>query len=291
MAGKNFQINISRRLGEMLVSSKIIDEKQLHEALDAQRAQGGKLGHLLIEKGYISEKQLLTFLSEQFSIEFIDTSEKEISEKVLQIIPENIARRYNLIAVEKKNNVLKVAMEDPLNIVVLDDLKMMTGYEIKPVFGSESDIMAAIDKYYGTKSSKEALDDILKKTGEDEEDVAVVENKEEDDDIISLEGKGNDTAPIIRMVNLILASAIKAGASDIHIEPTYKETRVRFRIDGVLHPQPAPPKKFHNAIVSRLKIMSTLDISEKRLPQDGRTKIMIQDREIDLRVSILPCGP
>ncbi|MCK5583899.1 MAG: Flp pilus assembly complex ATPase component TadA [Elusimicrobiales bacterium] len=292
MAGeKNFQINISRRLGEMLVTSKIIDTTQLNDALDAQRAQGGKLGHLLIEKGYISEKQLLTFLSEQFSIEFIDLSDNEIPEKVLQIIPENIARRYNLIAVEKKNNILKVAMEDPLNIVVLDDLKMMTGYEIKPVFGSESDISVAIDKFYGTKSSKEALDDILKKTDSDEEDISVVEDKEEDDDIISLEGKGDDTAPIIRMVNLILSSAIKAGASDIHIEPTYKETKVRFRIDGVLHPQPAPPKKFHNAIISRLKIMATLDISERRLPQDGRTKLMIQDREIDLRVSVLPCGP
>jgi type IV pilus assembly protein PilB len=291
MAEKNFQINISRRLGEMLVASKIIDNKQLNEALAAQRAQGGKLGHLLIEKGYISEKQLLTFLSKQFDIEFVDLTDREINEKVLQIIPENIARRYNLIAVEKINNVLKVAMEDPLNIIVLDDLKMMTGYEIKPVFGSESDIILAIDKFYGTKSSKEALDEILKKTGEEEEDISVVEDKDDDDDIISLEGKGDETAPIIRMVNLILSSAIKAGASDIHIEPTYKETRVRFRIDGVLHPQPAPPKKFHNAIVSRLKIMSTLDISERRLPQDGRTKLMIQDREIDLRVSILPCGP
>ena len=293
MAGeKNFQINISRRLGEILVSSEIIDNKQLNEALDAQRAQGGKLGHLLIEKGYISEKQLLTFLSKQFSIEFIDLAGNEIPEKVLQIIPENIARRYNLIAVEKKNNTLKVAMEDPLNIVVLDDLKMMTGYEIKPVFSSESDIIVAIDKFYGTKSSKEALDDILKKTDSQEEDISIVEDKDDsNDDIISLESKGDDAAPIIRMVNLILSSAIKSGASDIHIEPTYKETRVRFRIDGVLHPQPAPPKKFHNAMISRLKIMSNLDISEKRLPQDGRTKLMIQDREIDLRVSVLPCGP
>ncbi len=288
-AEKNFQINISRRLGEMLVSSKLINTKQLHEALDAQRAQGGKLGHLLIEKGYISEKQLLSFLSEQFSIEFIDLVNKEINEKVLQIIPENIARRYNLIAVEKKNNVLKVAMEDPLNIVVLDDLKMMTGYEIKPVFGSESDIMTSIDRFYGTKSSKEALDEILKKTGSGEDDVSIVEDEGDSDDIISLEGEEN--APIIRMVNLILSSAINAHASDIHIEPTYKETRVRFRIDGVLHPQPAPPKKFHNAIISRLKIMATLDISERRLPQDGRTKLIVQDREIDLRVSVLPCGP
>ncbi|MCG2725000.1 MAG: Flp pilus assembly complex ATPase component TadA [Elusimicrobia bacterium] len=293
MAGeKNFQINISRRLGEMLVSSKFIDTKQLHDALEAQRAKGGKLGHLLIEKGYISEKQLLSFLSEQFSIEFVDLAGKDINEKVLQIIPENIARRYNLIAVEKKDNILKVAMEDPLNIVVLDDLKMMTGYEVKPVFGSESDIAIAIDKFYGTKSSKEALDEILRKTNTQEEDIAVVEDDKSEfgDDIISLEGKG-ESAPIIRLANLILSSAINAHASDIHIEPTYKETRVRFRIDGVLHSQPAFPKKFHNAIISRLKIMANLDISERRLPQDGRTKLMVKDREIDLRVSSLLCGP
>ena len=292
MSEKGLSINISKRLGEMLVSSGLITAAQLGEALEMQRSSGGKLGQLLIHKKFIDEQKLLEFLSRQFGIEFVDLRSRDIHVEILRIIPENIARRYNLIAVEKADGKLKVAMEDPLNIVILDDLKMMTGYDIKPVFGADSDIMEAIDKHYGVKTSKEALDDILKKTDGTTE-VSVVEedsSKGGGDELISLEEKG-EAAPIVKMVNLIISSAIKAHASDIHIEPSYKETKVRFRIDGVLHSQPSPPKKFHNAIISRLKIMSTLDISERRLPQDGRTKLKIDNHEIDLRVSILPCGP
>ncbi len=277
----------------MLVSSGLITTAQLNEALELQRSSGGKLGQLLIHKKFIEERRLLEFLSKQFGIEFIDLRVQNIPIETLNIIPENIARRYNLIAVEKVEGKLKVAMEDPLNIVILDDLKMMTGYDIKPVFGTDSDIVAAIDKNYGSKSSKDALDEILRRTDGGTTEVAVVPEDASNgggEDFISLEEKG-EAAPIVQMVNLIISSAIKAHASDIHIEPTYKDTKVRFRIDGVLHAQPSPPKKFHNAIVSRLKIMSTLDISERRLPQDGRTKLKIDDREIDLRVSILPCGP
>ncbi|OGR72470.1 MAG: hypothetical protein A2089_02015 [Elusimicrobia bacterium GWD2_63_28] len=293
MSEKGIAVNISRRLGEMLVSSGLITSAQLTEVLEMQRTSGGKLGQLLVHKKFIDERKLLEFLSRQFGIEFVDLRGVAIKDEVLKIIPENIARRYGLVAVAKEDNKLKVAMEDPLNIVVLDDLKMMTGFDIKPVFGAESDINEAIDKNYGTKTSKEALDDILRKTVNGTTDVSLVEedaNKGGGDDLISLEATG-EAAPIIKMVNLIISSAIKAHASDIHIEPTYKETKVRFRIDGVLHVQPSPPKKFHNAIVSRLKIMSTLDISERRLPQDGRSKLRIEDHEVDLRVSILPCGP
>jgi len=277
----------------MLVSSGLITSQQLNEALELQRSGGGKLGQVLLHKKFIQERALLEFLSKQFGIEFVDLAAKELNAEVVKVIPENIARRYNLIAVERTENKLKVAMEDPLNIVVLDDLKMMTGYEVKAVFGSEVDIAAALDKYYGAKSSKQALDDILRLTTGGTTDVSLV--KEEDpnaagDDLISLEQKG-EAAPIIQMVNLIISSAIRAHASDIHIEPTYKDTKVRFRIDGVLHLQPSPPKKFHNAIVSRIKIMSSLDISERRTPQDGRAKLKIDEHEIDLRISILPCGP
>ena len=292
MAEKGISINISRRLGEMLVSSGLITADQLGEVLELQRTSGGKLGQLLVHKKYIDERRLIEFLSKQFGIEFVDLRNVNIPIEILKIIPENIARRYGLIAVAKTENKLKVAMEDPLNIVILDDLKMMTGYDVRPVFGAESDISAAIDKNYGTKTSKEALDDILKKTVDGTTEVSLVqedENKGGGEDLNSLD-KG-EAAPIVQMVNLIISSAIKAHASDIHIEPTYKETKVRFRIDGVLHAQPSPPKKFHNAIISRLKIMSNLDISERRIPQDGRTKLKIDDHEIDLRVSILPCGP
>jgi len=277
----------------MLVSAGLVTAAQLAEVLEMQRTSGGKLGQLLVHKKFIDERKLLEFLSKQFGIEFVDLRGLAIKDEILKIIPENIARRYGLVAVDKTENKLKVAMEDPLNIVVLDDLKMMTGFDIKPVFGAESDISAAIDKNYGAKTSKEALDDILRKTVNGTTEVSLVEedsNKGGGDDLISLEATG-EAAPIVKMVNLIISSAIKAHASDIHIEPTYKETKVRFRIDGVLHAQPSPPKKFHNAIVSRLKIMSTLDISERRMPQDGRTKLKIEDHEVDLRVSVLPCGP
>lgn len=294
MSEKGFQINISKRLGEMIVASGVINQQQLSEALDIQKQTGVKLGQILIEKKYVTERQLLEFLSKQFSLEFIELSKIEIPPDVIKAIPESMARRYRLIGVAKDSEHLKVAMEDPLNIVILDDLKMMTGMDIKPVFATEKDIFDSIDKYYGSKNSQEALNEILKKTNMEESaaDLSVVDEKQvgKEDDIISLESKG-EAAPIVKMVNLIISSAIKAHASDIHIEPSYKETRVRFRIDGVLHPQPAPPKKFHNAIVSRIKIMANLDISERRMPQDGRTKLKIDDKEIDLRISILPCGP
>jgi type IV pilus assembly protein PilB len=277
----------------MLVSAGLVTARQLGEALDAQRATGGKLGQVLIQKKFIQERGLLEFLSRQFGIEFVDLAARELKAEIVKIIPENISRRYNLIAVEKADNKLKVAMEDPLNIVVLDDLKMMIGYEVQAVFGTETDITSALDKYYGAKTSQQALDDILRMTSDGTTDVALVKDEAPEaggDELISLEQKG-EAAPIIQMVNLMISSAIRAHASDIHIEPTYKDTKVRFRIDGVLHGQPGPPRKFHNAIVSRLKIMAALNISERRLPQDGRAKLRIDDREIDLRISILPCGP
>lgn len=287
----NFKINISKKLGEMLVSNLLITQQQLDEALEYQKKTGLKLGQILIEKEYINEKQLLEFLSRQFSIRFVEISKLDLNSDIVSIIPESMARRYNLIAIDKQNNLLSVAMADPLNIVILDEIKLMTGYNVEPIFALEDDINNAIDKYYGVKSSQEALDEILKKTqaSESEGNLSVVEDKKDDkDDIISLEGKG-EAAPIIKMVNIIISSAIKSHASDIHIEPSYRETKVRFRIDGVLHPQPSVPKKFHNAIISRLKIMASLDISERRIPQDGRIKIKISEKEIDLRLSVLPC--
>lgn len=287
----NFKINISKKLGEILVSSSLITSEQLLDALEYQKKSGLKLGQILIEKGYITEKQLLEFLSKQFSIKFIEISKIELNPDIVSIIPESMAKRYSLIAISKENNVLSVAMVDPLNIVILDEVKLMTGYNVEPIFALEDDINNAIEKYYGGQSSKEALDEILKKTqsSDSEGDLSVVESKEGGkDDIISLESKG-EAAPIIKMVNIIISSAIKSHASDIHIEPSHKETKVRFRIDGVLHPQPSVPKRFHNAIVSRLKIMASLDISERRIPQDGRIKIKISEKEIDFRLSVLPC--
>ena len=187
---KGLSINISKRIGELLVSSGRITSAQLNEALDMQRAGGGKLGQVLVHKKFIKESELLEFLSKQFGIEFVDLAKKELQDDVVKIIPENIARRYSLIAVAKSDHKLKVAMEDPLNIVVLDDLKMMTGYDVQAVFGSETDILAALDKYYGAKSSKQALDDILRLTTDGTTEVAIVKDEDSQaagDDLISLE--------------------------------------------------------------------------------------------------------
>ena len=284
----SFRINISKKLGEILVANSLITAKQLEEALEYQKKTGLKLGQILLEKKYITEKQLLEFLSKQFSIRFVEISKIEISPEIIKIVPEAIARRYTLIPIEKNDNIISVAMVDPLNIVVLDELKLMTGYNIEPVFALEDDILSAIDKYYGTTSSQQALDEIIKKNTSDEDssNISVVEKKD-DEGIVSLENQA-ESGPIIKMVNIIISSAIKSRASDIHIEPSYKDTKVRFRIDGVLHVQQTIPKKFHNAIVSRIKIMSNLDISERRIPQDGRIKIKLSEKEIDLRVSVLP---
>jgi type IV pilus assembly protein PilB len=281
----SLRINISKKLGEILVSNSLITEEQLKEALEYQRKTGLKLGQVLIEKKYITERQLLEFLSKQFSIRFVEISKIEIDPEIIKIVPEATARRYILIPISKTGNVVSVAMVDPLNIVVLDELKLMTGYNIEPVFALEDDIISAIDRYYGTSSSSQILDEIIKKSETDEDNVSVVSKKEEED--LSLESQ-SESGPIIKMVNVIISSAIKSHASDIHIEPSYKDTKVRFRIDGVLHPQNTIPKRFHNAIVSRLKIMSNLDISERRIPQDGRIKIKLSEKEIDLRVSVLP---
>ncbi len=291
---RQISIGLSRRLGDLLVEKGVITDDQLQEVLEAQRKEGGKLGSLLIQRGYIDEGVLLSFLSKQCGISYVILSEHPtIPEEVIKAIPENIARRHTLIGIEKKHSILTVALSDPLNVLVLDDLRLMTGFEIKAALASETEILKAIDLYYGKQTAQEVLEDILQKSDGDGSEVSEVKEDEARDrgtDIISLSRRGED-APIVQMVNLILAQAIKAKASDIHIEAYPKSLRVRYRIDGVLHEQPAPPKRFLNPVISRLKVMSNLDISEKRLPQDGRIKISLDGKEVDIRVSILPCAP
>ena len=287
-------LNLSRRLAELLVQEKQISTAQLKEALEAQREKGEKLGTVLISKGFITEEKILQFLSAQCDISYITLSGMpDISPEVIAAVPETIARQHTLIPFNRTNNAITIAVADPLNVLILDDLKMMTGCDVKAALASETEILAALDKYYKPASSQDALDDILKQSQASEDSVDGVEHveeKKEDEDRVSVEKSAED-APVIKMVNLILANAIKAKASDIHIEPYQKDLRIRYRIDGVLHEQPSPPKKFHAAICARLKIMSNLDISERRLPQDGRLKVRVGDKEMDLRVSVLPCAP
>ncbi len=269
------------RLGELLLKEGLITKAQLEKAVGEQKNKGGKIGSNLVRLGFIDEKTLTSFLSKQFGVPPVDLATEEIDPEVLKLVPESIAQKYLLIPVKRKGSTLYVAMADPSNIFAIDDIKFLTGYNVEPLVASEIAIKEAIDRYYDSATT---LADIV--AGFEGEEIEVV-GEEEEEDVVDLK-KATEEAPVIKLVNLILTDAIKKGASDIHIEPYEKEMRVRFRIDGVLHEIMKPPLKLKNAIVSRIKIMSQLDIAERRLPQDGRIKLKMKDRDIDFRVSVLP---
>src|SRR3989339_726479 len=278
---------LKKKLGDLLVDVGIITPQQLEDALEEQKKRGGTLGVILMSLGYITEDVLLAFLGKQCGVSYISLSEYgEITEEIIKAVPESVVRHQTLIPIAKENNILTVAMADPMNVFATDDLRLMTGCEIDVVIASENEIKAAIDKYYGGKTS---MDDIVKdmESKGAESDVDIVKEMDAGKDIMALESEGED-APVIKIVNLLLSGAVKSKASDIHIEPYEKSLRVRYRIDGVFHEVSAPPKRTQNAMVSRLKIMSNLDIAEKRLPQDGRIKIKVLNKEVDLRISVLP---
>jgi type IV pilus assembly protein PilB len=287
-------LGLSRRLADLLVEEGLITSPQLKQALDEQKTGGDKLGTLLIDKGFLAEEKLLQFLAEKTGISFVSLADiGEISEEAVAAVPETIARQKMLMPFNKTKDRLTVAIADPLDVMVLDDLKMLTGCDVVGCLASEGEIVAAHEKYYKQATSQEVLEDIVKQSDVDEaeaEGIEAVEEKTDETNEAVLEREAED-APVIKLVNLIMAGAVKAKASDIHIEPFQKELRIRYRIDGVLHEQPAPPKKFHSAICARIKIMSNLNIAEKRLPQDGRLKLKIDTKEVDMRVSVLPCAP
>ena len=281
---------MSVRLGELLTKASLITQDQLKEALKLQKDTGGKLGETLIKLGFVSEEDITECLSQQFGVPSINLSHFEIDPSVIKLIPSDVARKYNILPVNKTGATITIAMADPTNVFAMDDIKFMTGYNVEPVVASELGIKAAIDNYYGSTSALE-----LKKVMEDLQqaesaDLEVLE-EEEELDIAALEA-GAEEAPVVKLVNLILTDAIKRGASDIHVEPYEKEYRVRFRIDGILYEIMNPPLKLRDAITSRMKILAKLDISEKRLPQDGRIKLKMKlndkNKELDFRVSVLP---
>jgi type IV pilus assembly protein PilB len=281
---------MSVRLGELLTKASLITPDQLKEALKLQKETGGKLGETLIKLGFVAEEDITECLSQQFGVPSINLAHFEIDSQVIKLIPADVARKYNILPVNKTGATITIAMADPTNVFAMDDIKFMTGYNVEPVVASELGIKAAIDNYYGTTSSLE-----LKKVMEDLQqsenaDLEVLE-EEEDLDLAALADSAEE-APVVKLVNLILSDAIKRGASDIHIEPYEKEFRVRFRIDGTLYEIMNPPLKLKDAITSRMKILAKLDISEKRLPQDGRIKLKMRlnekNKELDFRVSVLP---
>jgi type IV pilus assembly protein PilB len=271
------------RLGELLVRNQLISDNQLANAISEQKKEGIRLGAALVKLGYVQEHDLASFLSKHYGVPSIDLAEFDIDPAVVALIPTEVAQKYQLVPINRAGATLIVAMSDPSNIFAIDDIKFMTGFNVEVVVASEAAIRDAIDKFYDQSSSMaDALEGLA-----DFDDLELVDETSFDD-INELE-RASEDAPVVKLVNLILTDAIKKKASDIHIEPYEHAFRVRYRIDGVLYEGMKPPRKLKNAITSRLKIMATMDIAERRLPQDGRIKIkMGRGQEMDYRVNCLP---
>ncbi len=292
------------RVGELLLKEKRITPQQLQQALNHQKANGGKLGYNLVKMGFVRDEEITALLSKQYGVPSINLPQFELDQTVIKLIPADTAQKYQIVPLSRSGATLTIAMTDPTNVFAMDDIKFMTGYNVEPVVASETAVAEAIERYYPATTKAAAakeptgpstlelatkgLEELqaLEGTG----DVEVLEELQEiSADALARQG---EEAPVVRLVNVVLMSAIQKGASDIHVEPYEKELRVRYRIDGILYNIMSPPMKFRDAIASRIKIMAKLDIAEKRLPQDGRIKIRFNEngspKEIDFRVSCLP---
>ena len=280
---------VNRRLGDLLVAEGLVKQEELQRALAEQKGTTEKLGSVLVRLKLVNEEQLTGFLSRQYGIPSITLSQLDIDPGILRLVPPQIARKYEVLPVKRAANTLTLAMADPTNVFALDDVSFMTNLQVLPVVASQAAIRRAIERNYENQGA--AITDVLTELAEDQVgNVEVVDDDEDSGgkvDVFELK-ESADEAPVVKLVNMVLVDAIQKGASDIHWEPYEKAFRVRFRIDGVLHEMLTPPKRLESAIVSRLKIMSSLDIAERRVPQDGRIKLRYHTREIDFRVSILP---
>ncbi len=287
------------KIGELLLKERVITPEQLKKAIEEQKIHGGRLGSTMVNLGFIKEYELVNFLSKQYGVPAVNLREFDIDQKVAKLVPYEVCEKYTLIPINRAGSTLVIAIADPSNIFAIDDVKFLTGYNIEVVVASEASIKEAIEREFKRPSAKEmekaepestfedvSLEDTIQLI-EDVEDVEVVQ-EEEDVNVSELQ-KATEDAPVVKLVNAILQEAIRRRASDIHVEPYEKEFRVRFRVDGVLQEIMKPPLKLKNAIVSRLKILSNLDIAERRLPQDGRIKLKLgHGKEMDFRVNTLP---
>ncbi|MGV8041136.1 MAG: type IV-A pilus assembly ATPase PilB [Thermoanaerobaculaceae bacterium] len=278
------------KLGELLLKAQLVNQQQLQKALDEQKNTGGKLGEILQRLGFVTEDDIIECLSHQFGVPSINLRHFEIDSNVARLIPVDLARKYNVIPVNKTGATLTLAMTDPTNIFAMDEITFMTGYRVEPVVASEEAIRETIDRHYGSTREvelKKVMEDL---TSVDEAALELMEEEEEMD--VATLAEGAEEAPVVRLVNIMLTDAIKRGASDIHVEPYEKNFRVRYRIDGLLREVMTPPLKLKDAITSRIKVLAKLDIAEKRLPQDGRirlkAKVEGRTRELDYRVSVIP---
>jgi type IV pilus assembly protein PilB len=302
---------MSAKLGEILVRENLISPQHLRQALDYQREHGGRLGFNLVKLGLVSDDTITAILSRQYGIPSVNLELFDIEDSVLRLIPQEVAQKYSVLPLSRVGATLTLAMVDPTNVFAMDDIKFMTGLNVEPVVVAEASVQQAISKYYSTSREIElasvapevvsngngfsdadlvSLDNLDLDHSVNAEDVEVFEDNDEID--LSSLTRMSEDAPVVRLVNVLLVDALRRGASDIHVEPYEKELRIRFRIDGVLYDVMHPPLKMRDALISRIKILSKLDISEKRLPQDGRIKIRVKvdsrSRELDFRVSTLP---
>ncbi|MBZ5499279.1 MAG: type IV-A pilus assembly ATPase PilB [Acidobacteriia bacterium] len=283
------------QIGELLIKENYITSEQLEAALKHQRQHGGRLGSILITLGFVQDDDITSILSKQYGVPSINLAYFEIDPSVIKLIPVETAQKYMIVPLSRVGSTLTIATVDPTNVFAMDDIKFMTGFNVEPVVASETSILEALEKYYGTPHSielKKVYEEIAQ--GEKESFELNLETGTEENDEVSIDElqRSSEEAPIIKLVNLILSESLKKGASDIHIEPYERDFRIRFRIDGILYNMMNPPLRLKDAITSRIKIMAKMDISEKRLPQDGRIKIRTtfhtKKKEIDYRVSTLP---
>lgn len=268
-------------LGEFLLRQGLITPEQLKRALRYQKETGKLLGNCLVDLGYVNEKDIIKALSEQMGVQYVSLKNYRVDPETIKLVPENIARTHKLLPLFKVGKTLTVGMANPLDVMAIDAVSRRTNLQVDPVVCSEADIERMIDHYYGSSGALGAVVKSLQET------ITEKEEAEEKLDEIKLRREAEE-GPVVKLVNLILLKAIKEGASDIHIEPREHNLRVRYRIDGVLHEVYSPPKALQSALISRIKILSELNIAERRLPQDGRFRMEVENREVDFRVSILP---
>ena len=298
---------MSTKLGESLLRENLISPQQLKEALEYQRANGGRLGTTLVKLGIIEDSEIAKHLSRQYGVPSVNLSFFEVDRTSVKMVPQDVAAKYMVLPLSRVGATLTLAMVDPTNVFAIDDIKFMTGLSVEPVIVSEAAFQAVFEKFYGTtrelelarptqeassSSANDSFGERMQMDFEEYEDATLdVLNEEDEIDIAALE-RSSEEAPVVKLANVVLVDALRRGASDIHIEPYEKEFRIRYRIDGVLYNIMNPPLKLRDSLTSRIKIMSKLDIAEKRLPQDGRIKIKVKlderSRELDFRVSTLP---
>src|SRR5579863_3423536 len=286
---------MSGKLGEILIKENLINADQLKQALDHQKMNGGRLGNSLVKLGFLNDDEVTAVLSRQYGVPSINLAYFEVDPNVTKLIPVETASKYQVLPLSRVGSSLTLAMVDPTNVFAMDDIKFMTGFNIEPVVASEAAILEAIKKQYGSvedQERKKELEEIVSFIDEGQAESLELEAEEDGTLNLAAMEKAAEEAPVIKLVNYILTDAVKRGASDIHMEPYEKEYRIRYRVDGILQAMMTPPFKLRDAIISRVKIMAKLDISEKRLPQDGRImiKMMLNGRKksLDFRVSVLP---